>query len=605
MKLLLPLLLLFTASLAAGQSSTNPLTASGGTASTCTGNTAAAGACVYIQNPNNFTAIGLEEIPNGGLTAASITVQGCYRGGTCDAASNTNTSTSNATIGISFPKVYDFFLVVGTFSGGTTPSFTINAHVGVLPASGSATSVSITGPLDGGGNVKVNCESGCAGSNPNGQATMANSAPVVIASNQSAVSATDTANILPGAATTGQTGFTSMGAATTAAPSYTTAKSYPLSLTIAGALRTDASATTQPISGTVSVTGPNANGQATMAASAPVVIASNQSAVPVTDNLTQVAGATLSKTNPVQVQPSDGTNQITAAISAYGTAPTGTEVEGVNAFVTNLVSGNITQFGGVNISTGTGASGTGIPRVTISNDSSLAANQSVNVNQFGGTSATAKAASTQSAATDTSLVVQMNPNQPSLTTPWVDNVTQFGGVALSTGTGASGTGIPRVTVSNDSQVKVWDGSNQATVKAAATNASAASDTSLVVQILAQGNSPCNGFFGGNVFTTVSGTTSGTSATQIVALSAGKKIWVCASLFTSTSGTTPTISLVYGTGSNCATGQTVLMPAMALAATAGTPINIVGTFVTASANALCYLQTGTTPVASYAITYAQL
>lgn len=36
--------------------------------------------------------------------------------------------------------------------------------------------------------------------------------------------------------------------------------------------------------------------------------------------------------------------------------------------------------------------------------------------------------------------------------PWSQNVTQFGGIALSTGTGASGTGIPRVTVSNDSNV---------------------------------------------------------------------------------------------------------------------------------------------------------
>ena len=34
-------------------------------------------------------------------------------------------------------------------------------------------------------------------------------------------------------------------------------------------------------------------------------------------------------------------------------------------------STNVTQFGGTNISTGTGASGTGIPRVTVSNDSSL------------------------------------------------------------------------------------------------------------------------------------------------------------------------------------------------------------------------------------------
>jgi hypothetical protein len=47
------------------------------------------------------------------------------------------------------------------------------------------------------------------------------------------------------------------------------------------------------------------------------------------------------------------------------------------------IPNNVTQFGGTNISTGTGASGAGIPRVTISNDSSLAANQSVNLNQVG------------------------------------------------------------------------------------------------------------------------------------------------------------------------------------------------------------------------------
>lgn len=37
---------------------------------------------------------------------------------------------------------------------------------------------------------------------------------------------------------------------------------------------------------------------------------------------------------------------------------------------------NITQFGGTNISTGTGAGGTGVPRVTVSNDSNVLATQS-------------------------------------------------------------------------------------------------------------------------------------------------------------------------------------------------------------------------------------
>jgi hypothetical protein len=37
-----------------------------------------------------------------------------------------------------------------------------------------------------------------------------------------------------------------------------------------------------------------------------------------------------------------------------------------------------------------------------------------------------------------------------ITSPWVNNVSQFGGSNVTTGTGASGSGIPRVTVANDS-----------------------------------------------------------------------------------------------------------------------------------------------------------
>lgn len=36
--------------------------------------------------------------------------------------------------------------------------------------------------------------------------------------------------------------------------------------------------------------------------------------------------------------------------------------------------------------------------------------------------------------------------------PWTQNITQFGGTNISTGTGAGGAGIPRVTVSNDSAI---------------------------------------------------------------------------------------------------------------------------------------------------------
>lgn len=58
-------------------------------------------------------------------------------------------------------------------------------------------------------------------------------------------------------------------------------------------------------------------------------------------------------------------------------------------------STNVAQFGGTNTVTGTGASGAGIPRVTVSNDSSLAANQSINNNQVAGNAEATVAAGVQ------------------------------------------------------------------------------------------------------------------------------------------------------------------------------------------------------------------
>jgi hypothetical protein len=75
------------------------------------------------------------------------------------------------------------------------------------------------------------------------------------------------------------------------------------------------------------------------------------------------------------------TSSITLTVSGTVTANQGS----ANATPWNE---NVAQFGGSAVVTGTGASGSGIPRVTLSNDSSLAANQSVNVNQVGGSSVT-------------------------------------------------------------------------------------------------------------------------------------------------------------------------------------------------------------------------
>jgi len=84
-----------------------------------------------------------------------------------------------------------------TLLGQLTPTITGTGTVTVVllgyvnnPGAAGSSAASITSPVDGSGYVEVNCKTGCTGGNANGQATMANSSPVVIASNQSAVAVT-------------------------------------------------------------------------------------------------------------------------------------------------------------------------------------------------------------------------------------------------------------------------------------------------------------------------------------------------------------------------------------------------------------------------------
>jgi hypothetical protein len=407
--------LLLASAAAQGQwnpsSFTNSLTVSGGSVATCTGTTpsAAVGACVYVPNNNSQTAATFEEIPNGSPTSVSIAVYGCMRGGDCDSAANTNVSTSNAIIGISFTKVYDSFLVAGTFSGGTNPTFTINTKVGFLPAAGSGSNVTIVGPVDGSNNVKVNCVTGCAGGNPNGQATMANSAPVVIASNQSSIPVTAGNLAESTAAWTSATGGNTTLRLTTTG--YNSVNVYfNQTTTITGGVATFEASDTAAFTNAYPINCVESNGfltgtTYTFAASTNQAWDCDVSAATafqvrlstvITGTGTVNVGITSSAAATVP-EVADGIvswGGITlGAASNYGTSPGAVAVPGVNAFITNTpavtATDNVTQFGGVNISTGTGASGTGIPRVTISNDSSLAANQSVNLNQIGGTTVAA------------------------------------------------------------------------------------------------------------------------------------------------------------------------------------------------------------------------
>jgi hypothetical protein len=250
--------------------------------------------------------------------------------------------------------------------------------------------------------------------------------------------------------TSGQTGPLIQGAVTTAAPTYTTAKTSPLSLTTTGLLRVDNSGVTQPVSGTVAVT------------------------------------------------------QSTSPWVA-----------------------NVTQFGSNNVATGTGASGVGVPRVTVANDSNILATQSGTWTVQPGNTQNTTAWLVQDTATNTSaataatrgmqvmgvfntspatlssgqsgflqldsaqdLLVKVNVALPTgantigavtqASGPWTSNVTQFGSSNIVTGTGTSGSGIPRVTVSNDSNVLVTQSTSPWVV--AGNVASAASDSGNPVKV---------------------------------------------------------------------------------------------------------------------------
>lgn len=120
----------------------------------------------------------------GTLTA---TVVGCMRGQTCSGTLASNTGAASQTLSAEGP--YDYYKVTVSWTAQSNGNGVLVNRTAITGAGhgGVGANVVVTGPVDGSNNLKVNCITGCAGSNPNGQAAMASSAPVVIASNQSAI----------------------------------------------------------------------------------------------------------------------------------------------------------------------------------------------------------------------------------------------------------------------------------------------------------------------------------------------------------------------------------------------------------------------------------
>lgn len=189
---------------------------------------------------------------------------------------------------------------------------------------------------------------------------------------------------------------------------------------------------------------------------------------------------------------------VTQPVSGTVTANIGTSGSlALDATLSATQPRNITQFGGTAISTGAGAGGLGIPRVTVSNDSTVIL------------------------GTGAATIGALSANQSI-------NAAQFGGSAVVTGTGAGGAGIPRVTVSNDSSLAANQSVNQNQVGGVAVFAERCQREEKTYVTINQ-----------------------TAGTQLATGVAAERIYICS--INVVSATAQNIAVVSGTGTVCATG----------------------------------------------------
>lgn len=206
---------------------------------------------------------------------------------------------------------------------------------------------------------------------------------------------------------------------------------------------------------------PTTLGQKAMAASVPVVVASDQTNLPA--NITQIVGAAPSATNALPTQLTDGTAFYDARqIRALTNADVVTAEQGGTWNINNIT-------GTVTLPTGAATEAT---LATLATEATVAtlATEATQLSVETNTQAVADATTTDGAVPPAKVMVVAGSDGSNIRTVATTasgavlvqgsgtpldadvNVTEFGGNPVVTGTGASGVGIPRVTVSNDSNV---------------------------------------------------------------------------------------------------------------------------------------------------------
>jgi hypothetical protein len=137
-----------------------------------------------------------------------------------------------------------------TYTTGTTNPLSLTT-AGSLRVDGSGSTQPISGTVTANAGTGSFTVAQATASNLNATVTGTITANIGTSGSLALDASVNALVVSQGSTTSGQKGQLILGAVTTAAPTYTTAQTSPLSLTTAGALRTDGSGTTQPVSGTV------------------------------------------------------------------------------------------------------------------------------------------------------------------------------------------------------------------------------------------------------------------------------------------------------------------------------------------------------------------
>lgn len=253
------------------------------------------------------------------------------------------------------------------------------------------------------------------------------------------VEVTDLVNT-QGSTTSGQSGPLIQGAVTIATPTYTDATTAPISLTADGAVRTDSSNTTQPMSAT-SLPLPTGAATSTLQSTANTSLASidgkitscNTGAVVIASGSVSVSAGTVSVSNFPATQPISAT-ALPLPTGAATSANQTSELTKLDTLHTDITSSQVRT-----IAAGTAVIGkVGIDQTTpgTTNLVSIGTNGTVAIN-----AAIPAGANTIGAVTQAS-------------GPWTQNVTQVGGSSLALGQTTMSASIPVALASNQSVITV-------------------------------------------------------------------------------------------------------------------------------------------------------